>query len=74
MSDSRPTPSKLQTFVSVLTAMALILSWPASCECARRNERNESEAICRRAIERKYSAPATEAESLIRAQREWEGR
>lgn len=70
----RPTYSRSQAFLGVVMLILFALSWPASCECGRYQAQTEAEAICRRAIERKYGATAQEAEGVVKAQREWEGR
>lgn len=54
--------------------LIFLVGMPASCEVKARRERAETEAICRRAIERNYSVPAEQAQKVIEAQRAWEGR
>lgn len=54
--------------------LLVLIAVPASCEYRARKVQTESEAVCRRAIERNYSVPAEKAEEQIKAQRAWEGR
>ena len=66
--------SQAQSLLGLAILILIVLSWPGSCEWNARSERIETEAICRRAIERRYGATAQEAEGIVKAQREWEGR
>lgn len=60
--------------VGVAFFLLLVLSWPASCEWRWRSEREETEAICRRTIERNFKVPAADAATMLKDEREWEGR
>lgn len=54
--------------------LLIVIGIPLSCESRGAHERRETEAICRRAIERNYSVTAEQAVKVIEAQRAWEGR
>lgn len=68
------TPEESKSVKGLVGALALLIAVPMSCEYRVWRERQETTAICRRAIERNYSVPAEKAQKDIEAQRTWEER
>ena len=54
--------------------IVIVLGWTGSCFGTKAHERQETESICRRAIEREFKVPSEQAKQVIDSQRAWEGR
>lgn len=74
MSETTGTTTNNSAVKGLVGALALLIGLPLACEYRVHKERQETQAICRRAIERNYSVSADKAQQDIEAQRKWEDR